>query len=187
MIRHILLFLLCVYPLISFENPTQLKLYRPYGEVDSSNKPEIIASLKGECFRQSSRIIREDAWRCVADEELHDPCFQRQLGKITEVLCVESPWIKKAIQLKTAQALKNTHHQRLDRAMTLPWALVLSSGVQCVAIDSTEEIEGQPIHYRCSDQSLLFGVVQRCQEEWTILQQARSGQVSTAVIQDAWF
>ena len=186
MLCRSLLFLLCVYPLISFAQmtaPTQIKYYRPFGVVID----QIDEVKGGTCSQQSRRIIREDAWRCVAEEKTYDPCFMKPGKDEKSVLCPQSPWSEKGVSLSHPNTIANKNFKTLNIAMAYPWAVELWSGITCLATDGDKELEGSTIHYQCADQTVLFGYLQRCKEEWSTLQQTSDGKVLTVWIKRAWF
>lgn len=185
--RCILLFLLSVYPLISFENPTELKFYRPFGAVVDQVVPKIIAQKPGTCLQQSKRIVREDAWRCVSDGGTYDPCFVNPVVDRNKALCMQSPWSGDAVLLNMSNTLTSNNQKILDISTAYPWAVLLTTGERCLSTDKDQILEGSPVHYQCSDHTILFGHLQRCREEWTILQQNQDGVMSTVSIKKAWF
>ena len=187
MLCRILLFLLSAYPLISFENPTKHQLYRPFGAVVDQIVPKVIAKKPGICLQQSIRIEREDAWRCAADGVTYDPCFVKPTGEKKQAVCLQSPWNAEAVLLNTEKSLEDSNHKTLDISTAYPWAVELITGEHCISTDKDRTLEGSLVHYQCSDQTLLFGHLQRCKQEWTILQQNTDGLKSTVAIKKAWF
>ncbi len=184
---RILLFLLCAYPFISFGSPTQIKLYRPFGAVVDQVVPKIIAQTQGSCSQQSKRIVREDAWRCVAHGVTYDPCFLKSIGDKNNVICLQSPWLADAVLLSASTELQSNHQEKLDVSHAYPWAVELLSGEHCLSTDKDEMLDGSLVHYQCLDRTILFGHLQRCKAEWTILQQNREGMMSSVSIKKAWF
>lgn len=187
MLRHILLFLIGVYPLISAATPTELKLYRPFGQAIDQVQPAIGAKKAGVCLSRSQRITRAEAWRCKADDGvIYDPCFVKAGGKAALALCINSPWDNTALLLTASKNLR-THRIELDLSTALPWAIELNSGEHCLATDRDEVVDGLPVHYRCSDATVLIGFLQRCREEWKMLQKNNQGIIATKSIKKAWF
>ena len=186
-LNRILLFLLCAYPLISFENPTEIKFYRPFGAVVDQVEPKIIAHKQGMCSQQSTRIVREEAWRCVADGVTYDPCFVKPAGDKNKALCLESPWRDSAVLVITESPLETNNQKTLDVSTAYPWAVLLTTGEHCLSTDKDQMLDGSLVHYQCPGKTILFGHLQRCKNEWTILKQNRDGFISTVSIKKAWF
>lgn len=181
--REVVWFFTLLWSMSVFAADTEVSLYRPLTDA-TEQSPAIIAKKAGQCIEQSKLIKREDAWRCVAENQVYDPCFVQPYKM--EVICPSSPWAHQAIQIKVAFPLDNKQHQPLDMSRTLPWAIELTSGDKCHAVDSNEQYDGLPVRYRCERQSELIGHVQRCEGMWKMLQHAANG-VDTAQIARAWF
>ena len=179
-------FFVLLWPAMLCATDTELSLYRPFTE--TSTHPTMIASAQkiGECHQQSERLKREDAWRCIVEGTVYDPCFVKPYGTHQEAVCPESPWSNAGIQIKVASVLEDSSHDTLDMSRTYPWAIELLGGEKCQAIDAVETYDGLPIRYRCERNSVLIGHVQRCASEWKMLQRGPDG-VSTATIGRAWF
>jgi hypothetical protein len=165
---------------------TELKLYRPFESVSQSILDGQHA-LTGVCSQQSQRIKREDAWRCLAEGKVYDPCFIKQYGSHQQALCPQSPWSQEGVLLTLSSPVDNSQHAKLDMSRTYPWGIELVDGEKCLALDEGSYTEGLPIHYQCTNLTQLIGHLQRCKVEWTMLHKAMEGQVDTVVIAKAWF
>ena len=169
-----------------FAADTELTHYRPL--IESTNYSAVVIATKktGECRLQSQLIKREDAWQCVAEGKVYDPCFVELYGSHLEAVCPESPWLKNAVQIIVSAPLDNKQHESLDMSRTFPWAVELTSGEKCQAVATTAQYDGLPVRYHCEGNSELIGHVQRCDSMWKMLQHA-SGGVDTVQISRAWF
>ncbi len=166
---------------------TILRLYKPF----STNPTEKMTSssqrrVTGQCWQQSQRIKREDAWRCQYEDKIIDPCFVKTYGNHKEAICPESPWHNQIIAIALEQPIEQLGVETLDFSRTLPWGLELSTGEKCLAVDEGQYFDHMPVRYSCGEDSLLFGNLQRCKTSWTILQQ-KNGVVETVEINKAWF
>ncbi|KTD19026.1 hypothetical protein [Legionella jordanis] len=165
---------------------TELKLYQPFDD-HAQQSPRIISQqVQGECWQQSQRIKREDAWRCMAQGKIYDPCFVKQYGAANEAICPQSPWVGTTVKITLSSPVDNSQNVPLDMAEAYPWAIELTDGEKCQAVDEGGNYDGLPIRYQCDRQSVLIGHIQRCKAEWGILQKTASG-VSTAIVARAWF
>lgn len=169
-----------------FAHETQLKLYRPFGEADQQAPIIVQKEVAGQCWQQSQRIKREDAWRCMVGEVIYDPCFVKPFGSHKEAICPQSPWIGASVKINLLSALDNSQHAELDMSEAYPWAIELTTGEKCQAVDEGGVYDGLAIRYHCDSQTILLGHVQRCKAEWSILQKTPAG-VSTALVAKAWF
>ncbi len=184
---EVILFFAIICSTAVFAEDTELSLYRPLTETTKHLPVVIVDKKSGECSQQSQLIKREDAWRCVAEGKVYDPCFVQPFGSHLDAVCPESPWSSKGIQITVASPLDNKKHETLDMSRTFPWAIELTSGEKCQAIDTGEQFDGLPVRYRCDRNSELLGHVQRCESSWKMLQHVAANGVETAQIKKAWF
>lgn len=182
--RHlVVIFFTIIFSAPLFAEDTDLKLYRPF---DDAMSLIIKEKIKGQCWQQSQRIKREDAWRCVAETQIYDPCFIKEYGSQKEAVCPKSPWLKDSVQIKLDKPVDNSAHLSLDMSEAFPWAMELATGEKCQAVDEGEVYDGLQVHYLCDNQTVLVGRVQRCNPQWSILHRTTNG-VQTATISKAWF
>ncbi len=186
MLREVVGFFVILCSMSVFAMDTDLRFYRPLTDTTKQVPVMIVAKKTGECGQQSHLIKREDAWRCVAEGKVYDPCFVQPFGSYVEAVCLESPWSNQAVQITVGAPLDNKQHETLDMSRTFPWALELSHGEKCQAIESSEQYDGLPVHYHCEGNTELIGHVQRCNSMWKMLQHAPSG-VEAVPIERAWF
>ncbi len=183
MLRRVLLIFIIMLPFHVVAEDTELKLYRPFGD----ETPVVIKeTLPGQCWQQSQRIKREDAWRCVAANKVYDPCFVQQYGSHKEAVCPQSPWVGDSVQINLSAPVDGSQNVALDMSEAYPWAIELTSGEKCEAVDNGEIYDGLQVHYLCNSQTVLIGRVQRCEAKWSILQRTASG-VSNVKVARAWF
>lgn len=183
MLRVVLIVLIAILSFSTFAKDTELKLYRPF--VDEATVI-IKQKLIGECWQQSQRIKREDAWRCVAEKKVYDPCFVKPYGSQKIALCPQSPWEAESVEINMATSVDSSQNAALDMSEAFPWAVELTTGERCLAVNAGEEYDGLQVHYRCNSSTILIGRVQRCSSLWKILQKNAHG-VSTASVEKAWF
>ena len=136
---------------------TQVIVFHPEG-VPSQERT-------GSCSSASDVLNRGDAWRCIADTSIYDPCFSIP-GNGQAVICDTSP-------------LSDSPGFKLDLTGSLPargtvspvksaWAFELADGTNCIFVGgATASFDGQRINYSCSD-------------GWSILGDIQEGQVWTA-------
>lgn len=184
--RVIISFFIMLWSVMAFAQDTELKLYRPFEKKPLQAPITITKTLSGQCWQQSTKARREDAWRCLAEGRVYDPCFVKQYSQHKKVICPQSPWVGNSVEITVATALDDSQHESLDMSRAYPWAIELTNGEHCEAVDSNQDYDGLPIRYHCSQQKVLIGHVQRCANTWKILQHGRDG-VSTVKIARAWF
>lgn len=167
-------------------NDTILKLYRPYGDVENQVAPQVKNTLRGECYSQSKLIVREDAWRCMVNGIAYDPCFVKAGANRTQALCPQSPWVGDSVQIMVKLPLDNEQNKTLDMSRTYPWAIELTNGERCQAINSGKTYDQMPVRYKCGKKNYLVGHLQRCKAIWSILEKTPTG-VVTVELSKAWF
>jgi hypothetical protein len=186
MMQRVLLVLLYFCSFFVFSGDTVLKLYRPFGEVTEQSIPVVKKQLVGHCDSQSQLILREDAWRCQVEGNTFDPCFVKPAGKKMEALCPQSPWVGDSIAILVPVPLINDQHISLDMSQAYPWAIELVNGEHCEAIASTERFDSMNIRYRCGNQHVLVGPLQRCKSVWSMLEKSSTG-VAAVDFKKVWF
>ena len=183
MLHRVVIFFTIFFSTWLLAENTELKLYRPF---DDTMALTIKEKIKGQCWQQSQRIKREDAWRCVAETQIYDPCFIKEYSEHKEAVCPKSPWLADSVLIKLDKPVNNSQHTPLDMAEAFPWAVELATGEKCQAVDEGEEYDGLQVHYLCNNQTVLIGRVQRCDPQWSILHRTANG-VLTANVSKAWF
>jgi hypothetical protein len=186
MLQRVLLVLLFFCSFLVSASDTVLKLYRPFGEVTEQTPLTVKNKISGQCNAQSQLILREDAWRCMAEGKIFDPCFAKMSQDKTEVICPQSPWVGDSVQIEVSGPLNNENHVTLDMSRVFPWGIELANGEHCHAIESNEVYDSMPVRYRCSNQNVLIGYLQRCKSTWSILEKTPEG-VVTVNLSKAWF
>jgi hypothetical protein len=186
MMQKVLCVLLCLSSFVVAANDTVLKLYRPYGDITDQVIPLVKNTLSGECFSQSQLIVREDAWRCMADGKTYDPCFVKSGPNRTEALCPQSPWVEDSVQIMVKAPLNNEQNKLLDMSRTYPWAIELANGEHCQAINSGTVYDEMPVRYECTKNNYLLGHLQRCKTQWSMLEKTHQG-VVTVQLEKVWF
>lgn len=136
------------------------------------------ARVKGYCWTESMTIPGE--YRCMAGNDIYDPCFARPDVKTQMVGCAKNPWMTAIVEMRLTKKLPalpmsrttgtraGTSQPEVVVASTLPWALRLSSGLGCVLGTGTNAlVDGHLMVYYCST-----GVAAKpytSKEPWTTL------------------
>lgn len=186
MIQRVLSVLLFLFSFLIFASDTVLKLYRPFGEVIDQTPLIVKHTLQGQCNTQSRLLLREDAWYCQAEGKVFDPCFVKLAGNHMEAICPQSPWVGDSVQINVTHPLNNNNHIPLDMSRVFPWGIELVNGERCQAVEPDEIYDSMPVRYRCSNQNVLIGYIQRCKSVWSMLEKNADG-VVTVDLKKAWF
>lgn len=184
--NQIILTLLFFLTAGAYAEDTQLKLYRPYGEAEGQIVPRATITLQGQCSEQSQLIVREDAWRCIADQKIYDPCFSQENPTLHTLICPSTPWTEDSVQIEVTGPLNEEQRVSLDMSRTFPWAIELHNGARCIAVTPGQLYDSMSVRYQCSGDNQLLGYVQRCKPEWTMLEKTAEG-VRTVSLKKVWF
>ena len=136
---------------------TQVVVFHPQGAP--------IQERSGSCWSTSDVLNRADAWRCMADNSIYDPCFSVP-GNDQAVICAANPLSDSTgFKLNLTEALPA---RGTVSAAKSAWAIELADGTTCSFVGgATAAFGGERINYSCSD-------------GWSILGELQEGQVWTA-------
>ncbi|WP_237759055.1 hypothetical protein [Legionella birminghamensis] len=182
-----MMFFIFINAITATAKDTELEFYHPFEGIEGVPAATVVSSYEGECWQQSQKIKREDAWRCAAEGKIFDPCFIKPFGKKSSAFCPGSPWSKQSVEIKLRNAVNESAQAALDISRTYPWVVELASGEKCLAVDEGSMYDGMPVHYQCEHQGILMGHLQRCKAEWSMLMHEQNGKVDTVPIVKAWF
>lgn len=120
--------------------------YRPDGDL----AVRVADIAPGRCWTTSIAAPGAHAYRCIAGDEILDPCFAPAKPQTPlEVACVADPWSDAEV-LQLSGGLPKT--QDGATGTPRPWALVLQNGVRCVAATGTvPAVHGVNLDYQCRD------------------------------------
>ena len=126
---------------------TVMRTFTPFSP-DGAPAAGVAAHRSGSCFTTSITVARRNAYRCLAGNDLLDPCFARSRAA-KNVFCYAGPW-SKAIRLHLTKSLASTVHSTTPLRVTRAWAISLSGGRRCIATGGTTQVvRGVPLSYRC--------------------------------------
>lgn len=106
--------------------------------------------LSGECWTDSIAVDRSGAWRCMADNEIYDPCFSN--ASLTDaVICDANPAKGSAgFILKLTKPLPEPSSK--GPAYPRPWLVRLADGTTCeIQTGTIALVAGLEVPYGCSD------------------------------------
>jgi hypothetical protein len=134
----------------------------------------VSAKIVGFCWIHSLASDRPDAWRCMARNDIHDPCFSGSSDP-NKVACVEGPFSKDVDLMALTKPLpsaggemKLTGKLARVRLAGEPWGLRLADGETCEYVSgATEVVDGVRLSYGCTHGS-VFGVPDRSSAIWSV-------------------
>ncbi len=141
-----------------------------YQAFTASGKPTIhvTRTVRGYCWIGSVAAARNDAWRCLSDNDLYDPCFSSSKARGI-VLCVSVPWTRSGVKIKLTRRLPKPYAGK-PSTKGLPWGIKTTTGLRCVlATGGTTAIGRVRANYGClNSKEWLWGSPARKSEPWTI-------------------
>ncbi len=108
------------------------------------------AGRAGNCWTDSIAVSRRGAWRCMAGNEIFDPCFENS-GLTNAVICGANPAAGKAgFVLKLTEPLPAPSSGA--PSFLRPWMVKLADGTTCEILTGTiSSVNGLDVPYDCSD------------------------------------
>jgi len=134
--------------------------------------------------------MRSDAWRCMTDNAIHDPCFDAGLGVQGLVACAYSP--KGKITVLQVGELPFDSANEASGTSGLPWAVELANGTPCVFASGAGSMIGDKrSNYACEGPPTdLWGDPERHEDRrWQIFGGAfsKATELTQVEIAIAWF
>ncbi len=111
--------------------------------------------VSGNCFVSSLAATRADAFRCMAGNEIMDPCFT-VLENSSAVICVRNPLDPSTfVQMNLTKPLPPAEPVPAEKH---PWFLQLADDTACnFFTGATAPVNGERINYGCSDGLVIVG------------------------------
>ena len=164
---------------------TRTVIYRAY---TSSGQPAITVTktVHGSCFAASIAADRNDAWRCMSGNLIHDPCFSSTKAKGI-VLCPAAAWKRSGIKIKLTAPLPKPPNKPKPSTAGRPWAIKTTSGLRCAALAGMAPVSGKHFgSYLCTDGEFLWDTPNRKTQPWTI-RIGKTKPSGKARVKLAWF
>ena len=107
-------------------------------------------SRSGECWTDSIAVARTGVWRCMLDNEIHDPCFSSP-GLKDAVICDADPSRKNpGFVVKLTKPLPKPSSDEPPNPR--PWLVKLADGTSCeIETGTISMVDGIALPYDCSD------------------------------------
>jgi hypothetical protein len=174
--------------------PTSVVVFRPFagdGSLKASIKVDETSS--GSCFTSSLASRRSDAWRCMVDREVYDPCFSDPSGAATFVVCPafgNPPRVVDRIDL-TAGLPQPTNTAEPGTTSGRPFVLLARpyAGYCDLLTGASGTVQGKRVNYDCGRGGSLVGKLDRSSARWTgkLLTEGDNPTLYTVRVAIAWF
>ncbi len=185
---NILLILLLILPL-SAKPATKIIIYEAYIQGNVLNPKLVVAQrYTGNCWTRSlANNSRSDAWRCMTNNLIIDPCFQDG----NSVACINTPWSNKVMILKLTTPLpQNSLNREINTRTAPPWALELANGQLCSFLTGASSvIDHQRVNYSCTSYNYnVIGDINKSSTNWKVsLYNYNKKSVEEISVVTAWF
>lgn len=128
----------------------------------------VAARSPGSCWTASlASGSRPDAWRCMAGNRIHDPCFAGFIGADQVAACPTSPWSPEVVLLSLSAPLPGGAARPENLVDGPPWALELASGERCTMLTgATWAVAGMRVNYGCPGEVSVVGEIDRRAPTW---------------------
>jgi hypothetical protein len=151
--------------------------------VDFPQSLPIESTFAGDCGSSNADLGRATAYRCVAGNEVVDPCFADPSGAVGYLLCIDNMSATKAIHVDPTSR-QDDPRPSMDHS--LPWIVGLVDGQQCVR-SSGGQINGQDLNYDCPD-GHVYGAPNRASSRWSVAYEpGNSGLLTPVDLKNAYF
>jgi hypothetical protein len=160
---------------------TQVITYNPWASGGTLASGITAAATKsGYCFGASSASSASNAFRCIADNIIYDPCFTDGSSDAGECAYPSTDNPDSVTVVKLTSALPAGP---ATVASQIPWLLVLANGLRCLPVTGTggPALDGKPQDYACGSGS-VYGMPDENSAAWTV-SYAPTGAAASAMTQ----
>lgn len=161
---------------IAFFPVTKVVFFRPSGIRGTLDTP-------ADCWETSIAAPRANAWRCIVENRIYDPCFSTSM-RAHYVICDADPSSHtRGLKIRLAHALPPS----TVSSGTQAWMVRLIDGTVCsFATGATALFAGERLNYDCTNGSWLVGNP-RTGVIWMVkeLKKGQSRLVMTPIV-EAW-
>lgn len=143
---------------------TTIVRYSPWhlGKLRSDLK--VTQRVQGSCWTGSLAVTRSDAWRCMAQNVIQDPCFSAGYN-VQEVVCVADPFSRDVTVMSLTKRLDRKAHG--PNGESHAWMLQLENGAKCgFATGATALVAGMRLNYACTTKGWIAGNPDRWRPTW---------------------
>ncbi|OGE36921.1 hypothetical protein A3B45_00555 [Candidatus Daviesbacteria bacterium RIFCSPLOWO2_01_FULL_39_12] len=121
-------------------------------------------SKSGSCWTISNASANDKAWRCIAGNSIHDPCFEIDTNRL---VCDIDPEVAgSGFVLNLTEKLPTSEHSSTSRE--LYWIIKLANGTKCwVNTGTADMVNGEFYYYSCDkDNAVIIGELDKNTNLW---------------------
>lgn len=143
--------------------------WRPNGSLSSGIS--VVKRVSGSCWTGSIAVDEQNAWRCVASNEILDPCFAPKFSaNVVDLACDPAPWNGKVVLLRLTKVLPLSEANPVNSTVSTArsWAIELVNDDKCfLGTGANAAIDDVQMVYYCASGSAA-GPLDVGHEPWTV-------------------
>lgn len=147
---------------------TQIKIFHPFVKQAINPSLKISNKISGYCWVPSLRTQRPNAWRCMAGNVIHDPCFVNAAINSKSAVCIDEPWQTSVTLMQLTKPLPKTKPMTFNPQQAQAWFVELSNGARCQFLTgATGIVNGQRLNYGCDQNNFyIIGDLDKTSHTW---------------------
>jgi len=141
---------------------------------------------KAECWTNSLSTQRPDAYRCIVNNEIHDPCFSDPIN-YSIISCPDDPYGDNHFFQVDVEKLP-VYDSSLEESNNSPWFIRLEDNTKCgFMTGATALIAGMRIDYGCEKKykALLLPIIN--DGELLKISCYKDSKISDCIIKEVWY
>lgn len=129
----------------------------------------VTGTTVGSCWTSSEATMRLDAWRCLAEDEILDPCFSPDASPDHEAVLCMGTEVDRMVRLTLTEPLPGNNAHIPGGPQVTPLSIVLADGRTCRPMTgATMVLAGERMNYVCETGGHLYGQPDKTEALWTI-------------------
>ena len=188
--------------LLAIAIPSTLTLLQQNGYFDKTTTAYYyVADYKGsqddapnlkvaDCWIQSLSSVRSDAYRCVSDNSIMDPCFVDPVNFSVVACAAMTPYEDAEYFKVNSEGLPNLRGQDVPADKSKPWFIKLDDGTECRFITGASAlVADMRMDYGCGekgDTQYLLLPINRDNPVWQV-SCYKDSRLEPCKIKEAWY
>ncbi|MFG3480106.1 serine/threonine-protein kinase [Streptomyces sp. NPDC047980] len=135
----------------------------------------------GSCWSSSEATMRLDSWRCIAEDQILDPCFAPDESPEHEALLCMGTQPNRMVRLTLTEPLPGNNFHIPGGPQVTPLLIILADGNACRTMTgATTVLAGERMIYGCEEGGHLYGEPDKSNALWTISYRAEGAGASVS-------
>jgi hypothetical protein len=154
---------------------TDVHVFEPFDNAGRLNPAlRTISTEQGSCWTDSAVSNRADAWRCMAQSSIYDPCFQEPGAQPRFLVCTPDVWTGEVRVLRLTEPLPEHFGSVVLPSQGSIWEVALATGERCrLTSGATDVVDDLRANYYCvpanpAGSTWIYGDVDQTTSPWTV-------------------